>query len=253
MEQKKRRKSFIFFLILSSLILLADYFRLLKPVKGFLEKKLVIPVREKLVAKPLSPTAANSTNSCQEKDLLIETLKAQVAGLKEENLAARKLLGAPLPPNWQFLPAKVISVGEEGMLIDQGGTEGVKDQMIVLAEGVYLGKVQGVSVEAAKVALLTSPDSRAVVKILAKDDLSLAGKGLLFGKGNNEMEVKEILAAEEIKEGDLVVAADTAASSNLLIGKVTSVNYKKGDVFKTALVKREIDLNNLTEVFLVKL
>jgi len=250
MNRKKKSKTLIFFLILSLLILLADYFGLLKPIKSFFESKLVIPVRLRFT-KPVSPVTLSPEGSCSNKDLQIDTLKAQIAGLKEENLSSKKLLGAPLPPDWKFLPAKVIGVSEEEIIINKGEKEKVRKEMVLLAEGIYLGKIRDLSVETAKVELLTSPDSRAVVKILDRERLTLVGKGLLFGKGGSGMEIRQILVGEEVKEGDLVVAADAPASYSLLIGKVIGVNFKKGEVFKTALVKREIDVNKLETVFLV--
>lgn len=249
MNRQKNSKTFIFFLILSLLILLADYFGLLKPLKGFFEEKLVIPIRLRFTSKPLSPISLNPSEYCSNKDLEIAGLKTQIASLKEENTSLKKLLGAPLPPDLKYLPVKVIGGNEDEILIDKGEKDGVKKEMAAVAEGIFLGKVDELSQKIAKVKLLSSSESKEVVKIIGKESLNQVGKGLLIGKGEGKMEIRQILAEEEVLEGDLAVIS--SGGTDLPIGRVTSVTYKKGEVFKTCQVKREINIRTLGTVFLI--
>jgi rod shape-determining protein MreC len=222
--------------------LAADLLGILKPIKGFFEEKLVIPVRRSFKPAP-------QDKSCQNFEAENLSLKTQVASLKEEIISTRKLLGAPLPQDWKFLPVKIIGETEEEIIIEGGKNEGIKKEMVAVFEGVFLGKVEKVSEKISKIRLLTDPDSKEVVKIIGKDSLSLAGKGLLLGKGGGKMAVKEILAEEEVGEGDLVVV--TVEGFDLPVGKISSVNYKKGEVFKNAEVEQEIKTRNLQTIFLL--
>jgi len=259
---KKRNRWFYFFLGLSILILVLDHFGVLKPFKGFFEEKLVIPIRIKFTRSlqpkslpsrqaglPAGKAGLNPLNSCQEKDLEIANLKTQIANLKEENLSARRLLGAPLPSDWKFLPVRVIGWEKDEIIIDKGEKDGIVKGMGAVTEGNFLGKVENLSPKVAKIKLLSSPESKQVVKIIEKENLILIGKGLLLGKGEGKMEIKEILPEEEIKEGDLVVIP--FESSDLPVGKVGTISYQKGDVFKTAQVKMEINVRVLETVFLI--
>jgi cell shape-determining protein MreC len=63
------------------------------------------------------------------------------------------------------------------------------------------------------------------------------------------MIIRQILAEEEVKAGDLVVVSTDSA--DLPIGVILSVAYDKGEVFKTAQVKGILDLRSLETVFLV--
>lgn len=249
MNRGKNRRSFIFFLLLSLLVLASDYFGFLKPVKGFFEEKLVIPVKLRFFSQKLS-SSQDFSDSCLNKDSEISSLKAKIAQLKEENLSARKLLGAPLPQDWKFIPTRVLDSLREEILIDKGQKEGIEKGMVALSEGVYLGKVTNVSEKIAKIQLLTFPEAKEVVKIIDNQNLVLVGKGLLVGKGGEKMEVREILAEEDVGEDDLVVAS--LESGDFPVGKIVSVSYQIGDIFKTAQVKREINIRYLETVFLVK-
>lgn len=239
-----RRRDFkvFLFVFLSIVILIGDFFGFLKPLRGFLEEKLVIPVRTSLRPKA-------RTESCSESQAEILSLKTQIANLKEEIVSTRKLLGAPLPPDWKFKPVKVIGEGEDEIIIGEGETDGIKRQMVVVFSGVFLGKVNRVGQNMAKVRLLSSPDSKETAKIINKDSLGLAGKGLLLGKGKGKMEIKQILAEEEVAEDDLVVVSWDGF--DLPAGRIKSIAWQKGEVFKTAEVVRDFNPRNLWTVFLI--
>lgn len=237
----KNYKKFTILIVISLLLALGDYFKLLNSVKGFFEEKVVIPFKK----RNFNPKPENNCFSYQAEIL---SLKTQIASLKEENSSARKLLGAPLPSDWKFLPVKVIDQNDDEIIIDGGKNLGIKENMVAIFEGVFVGRVKRVSQNISKILVVTSFDSREVVKIINKETLSLSGKGLLVGRGREKIEIKEILAEEGVEEGDLLVV--TVEGFDLPIGRIKKVNYQKGEVFKTALGIWEINPRYLQTIFL---
>jgi cell shape-determining protein MreC len=73
-------------------------------------------------------------------------------------------------------------------------------------------------------------------------------KGLLVG--GESLMVKEILAHEEVEEGDLV--ASNRPPARFLIGRVEKVWISENGLYKKVLVKPFGDLDNLSSVFVVK-
>lgn len=248
-DRKNKNLPLFFFLILSFVLLLFDRLGFLKSARGFFETRLVIPLKSKFFLTNKSKISPD-VKSCQDKEVEILNLKSQIASLKEENLAARKLLGAPLPSNWQFSLAKVVSSGEDEMLIADAEEKVIKVGAGVIAQGVLLGEIESLISRVAKVRLISSPESRTVIKIIDKENFTLVGKGLLQGRGGGKMIAREILAEEEIKIGDLVVAS--VETVDLPVGEIMLVSYNKGDVFKTAEVKRILNPRSLETVFLIK-
>jgi len=229
--------------------LMADRAGLLKPARGFLETKLVVPIRSRFF-QARRPELPPDFKNCQDCQTEILSLKSQIASLKEENLSAKKLLGAPLPANWQFSLARVISFGEDEIMISGLDPEGFRVGAVVIAEGIYLGEIESLISKIGRVQLVSSPEAKTVVKIISKKDLTLAGKGLLQGRGEGKMIIREILAEEEVGEGDLVVVPTEAV--DLPVGEIISVSYHKGDVFKTAEVKSALYPRSLETVFLIR-
>ncbi len=253
MEKKaKNRKIFFLLSLLAILIILFDHFRTFSTVKGFLERSLVIPVRSFLRGGPQAGSVSQNgdfSGDCRDKDQEILKLAAEIASLKEENLASRKLLGSPLPPNWQYLPARVIGGLNQEIIIDKGSNQGIILEMPAVAEGIFFGRVNNVSENMARISPVYSSDFRQVVKIISKESGVMSGKGLLSGRGWQKMTIEEILAENEIKEGDLVVFS--LWEGDLPIGRITRVNYQKGDVFKSAEVESELVPDNLQTIFLI--
>src|SRR4030042_3399406 len=94
------------------------------------------------------------SRSCSEQSERISDLEKEVARLngvfaqletcQEEIKASRRLLGSPLPAEWQFLPVKIIKV-EDSYFINQGKQAGIELDWPLVWENVYLG--QGVDVQ----------------------------------------------------------------------------------------------------------
>lgn len=246
--KKNNFSKFIVFLILALLLVFLDYFKILNPVKGLFESRLIIPIRLKL-GRFNGSQDQNLSCECQDEKEQILKLETQIAALKEENLSSRRLLGAPLPSGWRFLPVKVLGRQGDRLIIDKGEKDQISLGTVAVTDGVYLGKISQISQEISKLSLVFSPETKEAVKILDKESLVFAGKGLLLGKSEGKMAIKEILAEEDVSPGDLVVIS--VKDGDLPLGKITSVDYEKGNVFKTAEVESEVKVRSLETVFLV--
>ena len=217
--------------------------------RTFLEKVLIIPVRQKVYN--WQRFLKKDLQGCQLKnEREVAELKMRIASLNEENLNQKRLLSAPVPKNWQFLTAKVTAVEDEILIINQGSEDGLKLGMTAVLGETYLGKVSSVSEKMAKVKLPTFVDEKRVVQIISGTGELPSGKGLLLGKGQGKMRIEQILAAEGVAKGDLVMTSEEGGE--LLIGEVEEVIPVKGEVFKSASVKRLYNPEELETIFLIR-
>lgn len=221
---------------------------LLRPVRSLAEKIIVIPVKEKVYT--WRRVFKKDLGSCQlQNESALAELKAKIASLTEENLSQKRLLSAPLPQNWQFLPVKVINLEGEVIFINAGREEGIKEGMIAIFGSTYIGRVAQVSEKMAAIRLPSFLDEKLVVKIAFGQEAVL-GKGLLVGRGEGQMRVEQILTSETIDKGNLVLASQEGG--DLLVGEIEEVLAAKGEVFKTARVKRLFNPEELTTIFLIR-
>lgn len=242
-------KPFFYLLVIFPFFLLLNFLGAFKPLKRVLEKAVVIPTKEeffrwqRFFKKDLGGCGLKNEREVSE-------LEAKILSLQEENRAQKRMLSVPLPKNWQFLTAKVISSEGETININTGKETGVKEGMIAILGESYLGKVSKVSERISEVRLVSSPEERLVVKIASETEGNISGRGLLIGQGQGKMMIEQILPSEDIKKGDKILV--NLEGGDLLAGKIEEITESEGEPFKTAQVKRLFNPEELNTIFLIR-
>lgn len=171
-------------------------------------------------------------------------LKAENEQLKVDNQAMRKLLGAPLPMDWDFLPAKVLGKTRY-LMIDQGRRDGVEVGMVAIFEKVFVGRVIEVSEQMAKIVLPYDFDSQIKVK-------TETARGVLVGDGKN-LFLDQVLQKQTLLENSLVVTSgeEEIFPADLLIGKIKTIEKEERQPYQKATVEPLVDYRQLERVFLI--
>lgn len=259
------KKDFLWFLLLSFFSLLMfylDHRGWLKTARGWLERP-VLGVEEKIYSRWRGPALGGETSrGCIPRVLELEERLRQLAvknnefaSCLEENEKMKKLLGAPLPPSWKFLPAKVIGLSGQ-MRLDKGEKDGVSPGMMVVSENILVGRVSSVEVYSSLVTLPITPNTKIPVVIKSPHSAEatrgrgVQGRGILTSLPGQKLLLDKVLQEEDIQPGDLVVTvADWLP--DLLIGQVEEVLTETVEIYKKARVSLLIDYQSLRIVFIV--
>ncbi|MGB9911711.1 MAG: rod shape-determining protein MreC [Microgenomates group bacterium] len=255
----KEKKFLGIFLFFSLLLIILEKTNLISQPKKFLQKpimmgeKLIFPIN--FWWNDFSSFFSSKRQLNQKIQKLEEELRRlsseenQLAICQEENESMKKLLGAPLPPSWKFLPAKL--VGEGGKLkIDKGEKDGVKKEMPVIWENILVGKIEE---EGEDFSFLVTPKSLGVkipVIVRRPNQRGIQAKGVLFSQGG-EIILDRVLQSEDIKEGDLVVSNGDGWPTDILIGKISQVLPFSAEIYRQAKVNLLVDYSKLRTVFVV--
>lgn len=250
------------FYLLSSIFI---YFLDSRGTLNFLHRStqvLTIPVRSWLydgrvsILSPLSAItdAVDQHRRIQELEYRNAELYAQLSGFKaleEENAKMRHLLGTNLPPNWQFAPARVVSVAGDTIDIFADTTLIVGTPVVTTDNGgVWVGKVESVVGREAEVSLSTHTVSKIPVIVRSAEDGSRHASGIVIGRGGYAR-LEQVLTSEQVDEGDLVLTSGLSLPPELLIGRVRNVIKTSGSPWQQADVDVAVQGNNLDFVFLV--
>lgn len=192
-------------------------------------------------------------NKLQTENATLLAKIAELGTLTEENEKSRRLLGAEIPPAWQFQPAKVVSItGDEATLLLESQAE-IDNHAITSQsqKGVYVGKITNITGKLASLVLPTSQQSRIPVTIRKIDTGAKQASGILIGEGG-ELLLDQVLTKETLAQGDLVVTSGEAGfPPELLIGQITEVLPVKQESFRQARVQMTAKVDNLETIFLV--
>lgn len=274
--ERKNLAIFLLLLFLSFLLLFLDQKNWISPVRGLMEKP-VLAIEERMHVFNISISQSLNFFSywrSGEKELMrlqgqlrqLALESGQLSACLEENEEMRRLLGAPLPPQWKFLPAKVVGISEK-MRIDKGKQDGVEEGMMVVSENILVGKVVSVEERSALVQLPTDINSKIPVVVKKTGAAGVQARGILLSQ-SGKLIVDRILQSEDVRVGDLVMTAgegpprpastrgelaegETGWLPDLLIGQIEEVLGREAEIYKKAQVFPLIDYQSLRIVFVV--
>lgn len=263
MNNGSLRKVFPFFLLLvlvAVFFLLFDYFGWLTGVEGFIQRPFLF------LEKPLYSFFQSSRETVgelidrSESQQIIELQtqirqlaidQNQLATCLEENEHLKKLLGAPLPADWQFKMARVVGLTDK-MKLDLGADDGLKEGMTVVSENIYVGRIMTIGDNYSLVQLSSDINSRIPVVIKKTAASGVQARGLLVGQFGGKLLLDKVLQEESLYQGDLVVTAgEEGYLPDLVIGQIKEVLKGTAEVYQQAVVSSLVDYSSLRFVFVV--
>jgi len=168
--------------------------------------------------------------------------------LEKENSSLKKLLGAPLPANWKFIPAKVLSIKEGIMTINKGFDDGIKENQTALVDNIVIGRIIKVNPKLSRLMLLAHKESNIKVKVNG-----IEAKAIIKGN-DNTLILDEVLQEVKLQKGQIVVTTgeEEIYPASLIIGKIEEIEKNETAVYQKAVINPLVDYNTLEEVFIVK-
>ena len=182
-------------------------------------------------------------------------LEAKVTELKEiehENAILRQELTFTEETKKDYVPAQLIGRGATGLhkdlILNRGREDGIALGQAVVAQGYLVGVINHVQDSQSTVLLINHP--RSLVPALLQDSRST---GLLRG-GISGLSLTDILIDAPVQTGETILTSGLGGelAAGIPIGKVVSIDAKKGDITKTAAIVSPIDPTKLELVFVRK-
>lgn len=241
-------KKALIVIIISLGFLILNYFGLLNWLKGGLS--LAMGWRSNFYSSII--------DSQDDLGLLADQLgdcQAELARLEEENYQARRLLSAKLKPETKFELAKILSLGNQELIILLDNSERIEKQASVVSGPFLVGKINEVYGRSAKVDLLLSSKIKLPVKIWSSQndvelEKNLIGEGILSSDGQN-LYVKEILDKQPVIPGNWVGAV-VETGDIFWIGKIEEVFPTEDKIFQEVRLSWAVDLSKLITLGVVK-
>lgn len=242
------------FILVGLGLLILNHFGFLNWLKGGLSR--VFGWRNKVYS---SLIGKNCCRECPREfptlDQRLSKCQAKLVKLEDENQQARRLLGTKTKPETKFELAKIISMGDQKMILSLESFGLVNESASVVSGPFLVGKVNDVFGKSAKVKLLISSQTKLPVKIWPDQNLSNAeseiiGEGILTSDGQN-LYVEEILDSQPVEEGNWVGAV-VESGDVFWVGKVKEVFPSEDKIFQKVRVSWAVDLTKLITVGVIK-
>ena len=133
--------------------------------------------------------------------------------------------------------------------IDKGSQDGIEKDMIVITPEGLAGRVRRVLKDTASVVLITDVNSSVAVRIQ-----NSRIEGILEGDGGDICYVKYIPRDAIVRVGDRIITSglDMVYPQGIVVGSVSDVFYREGDMFLTIKVRPSVNLRAIEEVMILK-
>lgn len=134
------------------------------------------------------------------------------------------------------------------VVINRGSDDGIRRGMPVVTNQGLVGQIAAVTAGAARVQLLTDPDSAVNVRLQATGE-----NAVLLGSLTSDLFVDFIPQSANVQTGDLVVTSSLGGNypPNLVIGQLTNVRKRDFELFQTATLQPSVDFKNLEIVLVI--
>lgn len=204
-------------------------------------------VSESVQTRKLKDTNLNLTNQL----LAIEKLK-------KENSALLDQFQTPKPKSYNLMPAQIIGAPgfipgitiPTNFILDKGREDKVKVGLGVVFKNNLIGKVIQISSNLSKAEVIVNNSSSFTAKT------QNGALGIIKGDGKT-MTLDNVLLSESIKVGDIVLTkgditfTGTGYPSDLIVGKIMSIDKNPSSLFQKARVESFVDFNKLFMVFII--
>lgn len=183
-------------------------------------------------------------------------LRAQVGELREaaqENSRLNHLLEMSSPARKATVAARVIGKDVTNwfrtVLIDKGANEGIQRHMAVVAPEGLVGRVVDVTARAARVQLITDPES-AIGCLIQRSRVT----GVAAGTQSGAVQIKYLPLMTDVVVGDRVITSGMGGivPKGIPLGKVVRTSRPNGALFQETEVQALADFSRLEEVVVLK-
>lgn len=237
---------------------------------SFVDRVLVAPIH---FVQDKANELSNLMNTYQQnQSLKTQLVKSKnddnkLSGLESENKELKKALKLQETlTDYQQVAANVItrepSSWNDTLVIDSGSKDGLKNGMIVMANGGVVGRVTQVNKSSAKVALLSSSKGIAnkIPVRIESDGSPIYGILSSYDSQQQAYVIKNIDSQGKFKNGDSVFTSGLGTNSGseggtpsgLLIGTVIGEKQDSDGLGKMVYVKPETNLYDIRFVFVIK-
>jgi rod shape-determining protein MreC len=239
--------SFIFFLVdgyFSLRGLRVAFEKLVNPLKANFHLVLLrfLPSKETALSDPIILQTKIDHLSLENSRLL-----ARLNQLEVENEGLKKQLKIITQPEAKYLSARNIAVVEGLMTLDKGESEGVKTGMVVVSEGVLVGKVVSVTPHTSRVKLPNAEGNKIKVKVLP-----MAEKGMLKGTTEGRLLLEEVLQKVKLEIDQVLVTTGEEGEypPDLPVARIEKIVSDDVAIYQKAEVKPLLDYQSLKLVMI---
>lgn len=243
----------LIFLLISFLVFLNPTFLPFKLARGFVQAVFSVPKSALYTLKLGFLSEGKELSQLKDENKKLYEKLSEYERLKRDNEALRSQFETSSSNSQNLILAKVIGflgplTNPNTLVIDKGERDGIKNGQAVVSGKNLVGKIEKVSEKYSQVMLPTNSG----FSLLSKSSQNNS-QGIVRGEGDFIL-LDQVVITEKIENGELVLTKgeENSVPSDLIIGKIVSVNRRESAPFQTGKIESLVLFSKLETVFISK-
>lgn len=183
-------------------------------------------------------------------------LRAQLAKMQEiarDNQALHDQFQTTNPSPQQLLPADIIGMQQNTMIIDKGNQDKVHAGDVVVVKDNLIGKVTKTTAQSSLVTLL-SDESTSFTAKTAKTQAA----GIVLAPAGGSIILGNVVLTDKLEKNDVVMTKGDLDLQghgflpDLVVGKIVSIDKQASSLFQAAKLQSLVDVSQLRMVFVMR-
>jgi rod shape-determining protein MreC len=247
--RKKQTTILLIFLTISFLIFFFKDTSLISSITSFFQNSI-----SNTRAAIFSSTVNEETKLQEENRKLFEKL-AELEILERENIALRSQFEESNSAQYMLIPAKIVGYKGRGVynffIINAGINQGIENGMAVVVGNTLIGTIHKTSQNISEVRTILHPEFSTIVKYPTTN-----ARGIIRGF-NSYMIMENVLITDTLEKDGIVVTMGEVNNTNigipsdLIVGKIGSIERIETASFQTAQVEPMVDYSQISNVFVI--
>lgn len=238
-----------------SILLIISFFILFffqNPLNSGLQL-ITLPIQQWAFNAGLKPTGIlTPQQQLQDENNHLRIQLAQMQELQKDNQALHDQFKTTTPPPQQLLPAMVIGLEQNTMLINKGAQDGLFNGDVVVVKNNLIGKITKVTSHISQVILLPDP-STSFTALTAKT----GANGIVRVIDGGTIILSNVILSDKLEINDVIMTKGDLDSHrhgyppDLVVGKIVSIDKQASSLFQAAKIESLVDMSRVRMVFVI--
>jgi rod shape-determining protein MreC len=240
----------IFLLLLILSIFILFFFQ--NPLTAVLQT-VTLPLQQWTVGMTLKPTGTlTPQEQLQQENNQLRSELAQMQELKKDNQALHDQFQITTPTPQKLLPAGVMGIQQNYLLIDKGSSEGVHSGDVVVVKNNLIGSIAKVTPHISQVMLLSDPATS-----FTAQSAKTSANGIMRSIDGGTVIFTNVVLSDKLEQNDIILTkGDRDAQGhgyppNLVVGQIISIDKQASSLFQSAKIQSLVDLSQVRMVFVM--
>jgi len=240
----------IFLILLIFSLFILFFFQ--NPMQAALQT-ITLPIQQWAFVASVKPTGTlTPQQQLQQENNQLRVQLAQMQEIKKDDQALHDQFQTTTPASQKLLPADVIGLQQNSLLIDKGAADKLHVGNVVVSKNNLVGKITKVTPHISQVTLLSDSSTS-----FTAQSAKTSANGIVRALDGGTIVFANVVLSDKLEKNDIIVTKGDldlqghGYPPQLIVGKIVSIDKQASSLFQAAKIESLVNASQLRMVFVI--